>query len=237
MQYLQLYPSIIFAKRYVLRGRDVSEQHARYVQLFTSSLRLLPIHHPLHMIATRCQSMPHCSYISSIQHLRQSTNKQIRQAVLDRFYDQWYAAQDSTALVPTPHSLFPFYNNLTTSIDLTLPLYLRSLSPRDASTFARLRFNRSRLNQSLHKRKRSATDKCPSCPQSIETVEHVLLHCPHYARIRLDCTRMLQLTTGLSLSLPIALGSFPMHVGKRLSAIAISIISVFIRNVRVLRRM
>ena len=54
-----------------------------------------------------------------------------------------------------------------------------------SSTLSRLRFNRSRLNQSLHKRACVHSDECATCKNNIiETVEHVLMRCPRYDQQR-----------------------------------------------------
>ena len=71
--------------------------------------------------------------------------------------------------------------------DTSLPSYFRVLSPSVASIVSRLRFNRARLNQSLNKRRISATDKCPTCGDVVETVEHVVMFCSRYELLRFRC--------------------------------------------------
>ena len=119
---------------------------------------------------------------------------------------------------------------------------LTSLSPSDASVISRLRFNRARLNQSLHKRRISPTDKCPTCVDAVETVEHVVMHCPRYDAFRFACFCSLAAITkqpplSSSFPFPFLLCSFPNSVIKAHANQFTHIISVFLSSVRRLRDM
>ena len=158
----------------------------------------------------------------------------------DIFYRHWYAPQHPTFIAPEPHSLFPCYINSPSCPGTTLPLYLTTLPPAEASTISRLRFNRSRLNQSLFKRHRSHTDKCATCPDTSETVEHVLLTCPRYDRLRFECFCALSSITksppiSTMFPLPFMLCSFDPATANQQQLIRT--ISVFLRSVRRVRDM
>ena len=82
---------------------------------------------------------------------------------------------------------------------------ISQLSRNQSSLLIQLRTGHIPLNQTLHRIKRSPTPFCPHChPDVIETVHHLLLYCPHYARAR----RLLQAHLGSqSSSLSFLLGS------------------------------
>ena len=239
----QQYLSVIFARRFVMLATDAADMSARFSQLFVRNACHLPRNHPLSIIASRCHAVS-CSYTSSLSALRGATNDQLRQAVFDRFFDRWWRAQHPlTAAVPDPHSLFQCYLHCDHTRPLTchqsLPIHFTMLSTHQATTLSRLRFNRSRLNQSLHSRHLSSTDICPKCNRSSETVEHVLLQCPAYNNIRSDCTRALTFLLGRPPSLSVFLGSFPPSVSSssRVARIALSFVSTFVERIRSLRHM
>ena len=101
--------------------------------------------------------------------------------------------------------------------DTSFPSYFRVLSPSVASIVSRLRFNRARLNQSLNKRRVSASDKCPTCGDVVETVEHVVMFCPRYDVLRFRCFCDLAAITkqpplSSSFRFPFLLCSFPSTV-------------------------
>ena len=107
---------------------------------------------------------------------------------------------------------------------------------------SRLRFNRSRLNQSLHKRHCAVTDKCPTCPDQVETVEHVVMSCPRYGALRFVCFCKLSAINkspplSSSFPFPFLLCSFPSHVINAHCAQFVRIISSFLSSVRRLRDM
>jgi hypothetical protein len=134
--------------------------------------------------------------------------------VFQKFYEDWYTTQHHSYHMPDPHSLFRCYANRPVCPNTYLPLYLTALMPPDASIISRLRFNRSRLNQSLYKRHRANTDKCSTCPNTVETVEHVVMSCPRYDKYRFKCFWLLskitnQVPLSSSFPFPFLLGSFP----------------------------
>ena len=123
---------------------------------------------------------------------------------------------------------------------LTSSLHL--LSPSDASIVSRLRFNRARLNQSLHKRHVSPTNKCPTCPDVVETVEHVVMSCPRYDALRFHCFCALSAITkqpplSCSFPFPFLLCSFPDSVIKVHANQFVRIISSFLSSVQRVRDM
>ena len=124
----------------------------------------------------------------------------------------------------------------------SLPLYFHLLSPADASVLSRLRFNRARLNQLLNKRRVSPTDKCPTCPDVVETVEHVVMSCPRYDVLRFRCFCALaaiskQPALSSSFPFPFLLCSFPDSVIKAHANQFVCIISTFLSSVQRVRDM
>src|SRR5690242_17441077 len=74
-----------------------------------------------------------------------------------------------------------------TCSDIKIPLYLSILDANLSSTISCLRFNRPRLNQSLHRRACAPSTECSTCLNNTpETVEHILMHCPRYDIPRFD---------------------------------------------------
>ena len=99
---------------------------------------------------------------------------------------------------------------------VSLPMVSQYLlvDPKPASTYrSRLRFDLSRLNKSRHTRGKSVPS--PLCPNpqcsyagSLETPEHVLLHCDNFLAERLAMKNWLE-SIGLQLTLPSLLGVVP----------------------------
>ena len=133
--------------------------------------------------------------------------------------------------------------NMPTCSNSTLPLYLTVLSPDMSSTVSRLRFNRSRLNQSLLKRACVHSGECSTCKNNItETVEHVLMHCSRYdqQRFALFChlSSLLKcppLTS--SFPFPFLLCEFPASAPKSMHVVLVHRIAVFLNQVRRIRDM
>ena len=243
--YQQVYHSLLLAKRYIKQAATDAEAAARHRNLFipTASLSLLSSRSdPMRYIAMRCQSIPH-QLTSSHQLLLAATSKQLWNIVFQRFYQSWFNAQHPSNPDADPHSLFSCYMSLSTCSDTRIPRYLSILSPTLSSTISRLRFNRARLNQSLHKRASAPSTECSTCLHNTpETVEHVLMHCPRYdkPRFELFChlSRLLKvdpLTS--SFSFPFLLCSFPANISNMLHARIIHHIALFLNQVRSLRNM
>jgi hypothetical protein len=245
IHYLQLHHSVLLAKRYIFQAQTQREQQQRYKQLFEPGAGEhttgLIESNPLFYLRTRCLSI-HSPITANITALEKATSKHIWNAIFDLYYQTWYAAQHSSHAAPEPHSLFPCYNNNPSCQDKSLPLYLTTLPPTDAATIARLRFNRSRLNQSLFKRHRSDTDKCPNCSGTVETVEHVLMSCPRYDKERFECFCTLagilkKAPLSCMFPFPFMLCAFPPTTIKTHQPQLVQAISTFLRKVRRMRDM
>ena len=107
---------------------------------------------------------------------------------------------------------------------------------------SRLRFNRARLNQSLNKRRVSASDKCPSCLVDVETVEHVVMFCSQYERLRFRCFCELAAITkqpplSSSFRFPFLLCSFPSTVINAHATQCVRVIGSFLSSVQRVRDM
>jgi hypothetical protein len=193
-------------------------------------------------IATRCQFIPH-AITSTCNTLLSASSKQIWNMVFSHFYHVWYTSQHPSNPYADAHSLFPCYINTHTCPNGSLPLYLTALSPDMSSTISRLRFNRSRLNQSLLKRACVHSDECSTCKNNIkETVEHVLMRCPRYdqPRFSLFChlssiLKCPPLTS--SFPFPFLLCEFPNSVPKSMHVQLVHRIAVFLNQVRRIRDM
>jgi hypothetical protein len=108
-------------------------------------------------------------------------------------------------------------------VDSGVSPFLHKASRSAIQLIARFRYNRSGLNEQRHKRNPAVSPLCAECKAgSPESVEHVLMQCPHY-----DPPRR-QLLTSLTaiacpLSLNVALGSIeqidPDHHATALSAV------------------
>ena len=166
----------------------------------------------------------------SLQAITCTTNKKFREDAFNQFYQEWRRDQSNTMITDT-HSLLPFYTTLSLPDPLHLPSYLSHPNTRDATTFARLRLNRARLNQSLYARNRSDTDECPTCRNTSESIEHVLMR---YGRARYDCKFALSYHSPLTLTLPLVLGSHPTLTSKtsEKTKTILNILSIFINNIR-----
>ena len=245
--YIQLYQSLLFARRYINQAPSAEQQQQRYDQLFKQhphfDLLAQAPSDPLYHIAVRCRSIT-CSITSTISQLQQAQTRQLWDAVFNQYYHVWYSSQHpNTRTSPdNTHSLFSCYVAMDVMSDTSLPSYLRLLSPSNASVVSRLRFNRARLNQSLNKRRVSSTNKCPTCPDVIETVEHVVMSCPRYDSIRFSCFCALAAITkkpplSWSFPFPFLLCCFPSDVINAHSIQFVQIISTFLSAVRRLRDM
>ena len=235
LRYLLIYHSILFARRYINQASSQLDAQQRYHDIFIAS----PVatyrshHHPLSYISIRCQTIRHAltaSYVS----FSQATSKRLWNMVFDHFYQQWYHSQHPSNPRPKPHSLFPCYIHSPTCTDFTMPLYLSQLHHHLSSIISRLRFNRARLNQSLHKRAQIQSEICSSClNNTIETVEHVVMRCPRYDSIRFRCFCDLSAMTRLppissSFVFPFLLCCFPSVIPKALHACLIARIFLFL---------
>ena len=174
----------------------------------------------------------------TLQQLQALTNKELRHQVFNDFFQHWKTNHTKT-LIGGEHSLLTCYQHAQTVDPTRLPSYLKVLNAGDATHMARLRFNRARLNQSLHKRARSNTDKCPHCPTEVESPEHLLLHCPRYAKARHDCHAAISQHMPYHLSLPSLLGSHDRLVSATSlhTAPVIKLLSKFINTIRQIRSM
>jgi Reverse transcriptase (RNA-dependent DNA polymerase)/Endonuclease-reverse transcriptase len=247
VDYMQLYHSLLFARRHILQATLPQQQQQRYDQLFKHQpyfdIMLQSPSDPFYHIALRCRDMS-CSLTSTLAKLQQASNEQLWNAVFNKFYRVWYSSQHpSTRNSPNDtHSLFTCYLSMRVIKDTSLPSYFRLLSPSNASVISRLRFNRSRLNQSLHYRRVLTTNKCPTCPDEIETVEHVVMSCPRYDVARFACFRSLFAITKLpplssSFPFPFLLCSFPSRLTNNQCNQCVRVISTFLSCVRRIRDM
>ena len=80
--------------------------------------------------------------------------------------------------------------------------YLLCDSSPVASRRARLRLDRSGLNESRFRRRLAPSLLCPDCKVFVDTPEHVLLHCPQYDQVR---HRVQSTLSGFGLQLDVAL--------------------------------
>lgn len=244
LPYLIIYHSILLARRYIKQATTPHEAIQRHRDMFlpTSVSLLSTTSDPMRYIATRCQLIPN-AVTSTCDSLLTASSKQIWNVVFGHFYHVWYMSQHPSNPLADPHSLFPCYRHLPSCNTSTLPLYLSILSPSLSSIISRLRFNRSRINQSLYKRSCISTDKCPTCPNNItETVEHVLMQCPTYDQLRLhlffDLASLLKCPPlSSSFPFPFLLCVFPDSVPKTMHARLVHRIASFLNEVRRLRDM
>jgi len=242
--YLQVYHSLLFARRYIKQANTSAEAASRHRDLFVpGSIRGLSLpSDPMNYIPLRCQMIPH-RITSTPELLLAATSKQLWNIVFQRFYDTWFYAQHPLNPDPDPHSIFPCYMSSPTCSDTRIPLYLERLDPSLSSIVSRLRFNRSRLNQSLHKRAWVPTSECPTCRRNIpETVEHVVMHCPRYDHPRFDLLWDLSYMLKLpplrpSFPFPFLLCSLPDSVPKSLHTRIIRRIASFLNKIRSMRDM
>ena len=184
IRYLQQYHSILFARRYIKQATTQTQAQDRYDMMFDRHDNT-PLSQPYSTIAIRCKAI-HTQHTNTLQAIQQATSKHLWNDVFNQFYTQWYQAQHPSAPQPDPHSLFPYYNNKPICTDTSIPSYLHTLTPNTSSIVSRLRFNRARLNQSLHKRSCAITPMCATC-NTPETVQHVVMECPRYDDIRYQC--------------------------------------------------
>jgi hypothetical protein len=244
LRYLLIYHSILFARRYITQATTDRDAQQRYHDVFLASplLTYASSFHPLTNISIRCQSIRNnltATYASFIR----ATSRQIWNVVFDHFYQEWYYSQHPSNPIPDPHSLFPYYIHAPTCSDFSIPLYLSQLHPHLSSIVSRLRFNRARLNHSLYKRARVQSDICPTCQNNtIETVEHVVMHCPRYDLIRFQCFCDLSALTQLppltsSFVFPFLLCCFPSTIPPALHARLIARISLFLDQLQRARDM
>ena len=243
IRYLQQYHSILFARRYIKQATTQAQVQQRYDHMFNRQDNT-PLYHPYSLISTRCKSIQtqHTTTLQAIQH---ATSKQLWNAVFNRFYTQWHQAQHPSAPDPDPHSLFPCYIHkpVYTDTSIRIPSYLhgRTLHPDTSSIVSRLRFNRARLNQSLHKRRCSITPMCTTC-NTPETVEHVVMDCPRYDAIRFNCLCALSSITKQpplrsSYPFPFLLCELPPSIPIAQHIMYIDIIAPFIHKLQRMRNM
>jgi hypothetical protein len=244
LQYLMVYHSILFARRYISKAATPQEAQQRFHSIFIAPPLMTHVtsSNPLTYISMRCQLIRH-RLTATYRDFEHTTTKQLWNMVFDNFYHRWYQAQHLSNPMPQPHSLFPCYMLSSTCTDFSIPSYLAQLHPRLSSIISRLRFNRAKLNHSLHKRARVQTDTCPTCRNNtIETVEHVIMHCPRYDNIRFQCYCDLSAITKLppissSFVFPFLLCSFPPSIPKSLHPRLIARIALFLSKLQHMRNM
>ena len=244
LRYLLIYHSILFARRYINQATSQPDAQQRFHDIFIAPplITYQSHHHPLTNISIRCQTIRH-ALTATFTSFTHATSKRLWNMVFDHFYQQWYYSQHPSNPLPDPHSLFPCYIHASTCTDFAIPLYLSQLHPHLSSIISRLRFNRARLNQSLHKRARVQSEICSTCQNNtIETVEHVLMHCPRYDLIRFRCFCDLSAITRLpplssSFVFPFLLCCFPSTIPKTMHARLITRISLFLNQLQHIRNM
>ena len=239
LPYLLIYHSILLARRYIKLVATPHEVAQRYHDMFSpnSLLSRSTSSDPMRYVATRCLLIP-SAITSSYDALLSVSSKQIWNMVFGHFYHVWYTSQHPSNPFADPHSLFRCYLHMPTYDSNILPLYLTTLHPSLSSTISRLRFKRSRLTQSLHKRACSSTNECPTCHNNItETVEHVLMQCPRYDQHRFDLffdVSYLSKYPPLSSSypFPFLLCVFPDSIPKPMHVRLVHRIACFLNQVR-----
>jgi hypothetical protein len=244
LRYLLIYHSLLFARRYINQAASQQEAQQRYHDIFNAPplVTYQSNYHPMTHISSRCQSIRNTLTATYISFTR-ATSKKIWSMVFDHFYQQWYISQHPSNPMPDPHSLFPCYILSPTCSDFAIPSYLSQLQPHLSSIVSRLRFNRARLNQSLYKRARVQSDICSTCQNNtIETVEHAIMHCPRYDLIRFQCFCDLAAITNLpplssSFVFPFLLCCFPSNIAKALHTRLIVRISLFLNQLQRARGM
>jgi hypothetical protein len=238
LHWFQCYQSITTARRYIMLGDTPAEKQSRHSLIFTAQASTLAIHHPLRTLASHRKRLFSDTNPPTLQQLQSLSNKQIRHHVFNEFFQRWKVDHTHT-LIGRQHSLWACYNTVQTVDPTRLPSYLKVLGAQDATHMARLRFNRARLNQSLHKRARSNTDKCPHCPSQVESPEHLLLHCPRYAKARYDCHTAISQHMPYHLSLASLLASHErlLSTTSMCTAPVIKLLSRFINAIRQIRSM
>jgi hypothetical protein len=115
------------------------------------------------------------------------------------------------------HQLGEFLNDGTDEQRHPLPIKFLKHSPAGPSCYllsdpksvasrrARLRLDRSGLNDSRFRRRLTPSPLCPDCKVYVDTPEHVLLHCPHYDQTR-QTVRSTLSRYGLQLDFALAMG-------------------------------
>ena len=244
LPYLIIYHSILLARRYIQQASSPHDATQRHRDMFmpNSVFLLSTPSDPMRYIATRCQFIPD-PITSTSDSILSASSKQIWSMVFGHFYHVWYTSQHPSNPHADPHSLFPCYLHMSTCTNNTLPTYLTTLHPSLSSTISRLRFNRSRINQSLHKRACVTTDVCSTCQNNTsETVEHILMHCPRYDQLRfhLFCELSCLLKSpplSSSFPFPFLLCVFPDSVPKAMHTCLMHRIACFLNQVRKIRDM
>ena len=87
-------------------------------------------------------------------------------------------------LAENSHAPFLAHFDVSAESPSRLDHHLRSDPPAVIALRSRLRLNSTVFNGPLHKRKMIATPYCIYCPTAVETIDHVLLFCPHYNAAR-----------------------------------------------------
>src|SRR4051812_23407032 len=67
------------------------------------------------------------------------------------------------------------------------PSFIRLELRNTAGFRSRLRFNVANTKQQQYKRQLCASPDCPTCPGTIDSIEHIFLHCPRFAAARYQC--------------------------------------------------
>ncbi len=135
-----------------------------------------------------------------------------------------------------------------TTPDIRYQSYLKHDIPRVASLRARLRLQRAHTNQYRCKFQlpdpTMVGETCvhPTCRSSfvMETVEHVLLHCPRYLSARRAVVQSMQSIHSpflplLPLTVPLLLGVFPVLLDTALFPLILSVSAAFLSSIRSLR--
>jgi hypothetical protein len=139
---------------------------------------------------------------------------------------------------PQGKLLKSLYHHQST-IPLDSPFYLKYDTPRIAQVRARLRFDRTILNNRISKYNPLHPNYCIYCytnfqTKPLDTPEHLLLHCPQFHVDRLTVQSTL-LTHHTFISLPLLLGCVD-HLNDKLHKPLLKITSNFISNILSVRR-
>ena len=90
--------------------------------------------------------------------------------------------------------------------------------------------NRARTNIYMSHIDDTITPYCSHCgPPQIDSINHILLHCPKYYRIRHFCESSIFRSTGLLLSLDLLLG-FVDHYPKNIREFILQYSAVFLQE-------
>ncbi len=127
--------------------------------------------------ATHAKHMPHTALPNPLTH--GDVTKEIRRGILSRWQQQWDRC-DKAELLHYFHPQIPTTKYTSTCCKLTEQRRLR------------LKSGFTHLNIELFKYKYTDSPNCP-CNLSPETIEHVMLECPHYTEARDKMIRTIEM--------------------------------------------